>query len=420
MFLLLFTVLAGLELRPVELGEEILDVRVADIDADGEEDIIAVSEKHIFLFRGGRGPAVRRRAPTLTVLGHGLVGIVSKGVYHPVRDPFGKWEVGPPGPPSLLSGLGANKPALILSPGDADGDGKDDPLITGPDGLHTPAGVLPLIPRAELAIKRNELFAVEYRIPVPTIGNWSGAGRELVFLVEDELRSYRGLKRTDQIPFKLPTHGKTPDSVRRNHVLFEDVDQDGRLDLLVLFARGRTGLTVRFEATVRFFRGGHVYDHERQGFFRPASYLKVDGALLRADLLDLDSDGDLDLVLGTIDTGILAAARGEAPTEYFGFRFDKRTFHRVPIWRHEGTMSLARFTNKPEPPVRFLPDLDDDGRPEALVMQGKTVVLLEATRMGPFKKRASETVKGAGVPAIGRTRAAVPHKTGILVAENRP
>jgi len=416
--LLLAASLTGLELRPVELEEEIRDARVVDVDADGEEDVVAVSKKHLFLLRGGRGPPVRRPAPPLTVLGRGLVGVVRDGVYRPVEDPFGEWKVGEPGPRPLLAGLGKSEPALLLSPGDVDGDGRDDPLVAARDGLHTPTGVLPLVPRADLSIKRNELFAVEYRIPVPVVGNWSGAGRELVFYREDEIRSYRGLEQTDRIPFALPTHGRTPDSVRRNHVLFRDVDRDGRLDLLVLFARGRTGLSVRFEATVRFFRGGRIYHHEKGGFFRPASYLKVDGALLWTDLLDLDGDGDLDLVLGTIETGLAAAALGQAPTHYFGFRFDTRRFHRVPAWRHKGTMDLAAFTEKPEPPVRFLPDLDGDGRPEALVLQRGRVALLEATSKGRFVKRTAVEANKTGVPSVGRTRAAVAHASGVLVAED--
>ncbi len=45
-------VLAGVVLRPIALEDPVLDVRVADIDLDGHEDVVAITEKELFLFRG--------------------------------------------------------------------------------------------------------------------------------------------------------------------------------------------------------------------------------------------------------------------------------------------------------------------------------------------------------------------------------
>lgn len=408
----------GIALEPVALPEKPLDVRVVDIDADGVEDVVAVGETKLFLFRGGRGPALVREAPPLTVVGRGLCGVVRDGRFRAVQDPFGDWKEGEPGPASLLAALGRTKPALLVSPGDLDGDGRDDPVLSGPAGFHAPGAVVPVVPTATLDILRNETFAVGFRIPVPTVGNWSGRGRELVFFHADQVLAFRGAERTDAIPLKLPTRGREAESIRRNQVFVRDIDNDGRLDLLVVVAKGATRLFATFEATARFFRGGRVYHHGKQGYYRPASFLKVAGALLKPELMDLDSDGDLDLVLCTVEMGPLAHARGSAEGTYHLFRFETRAYRRNPAWTFRGQVPTSAFSEKPQPPVRFLPDLDGDGRPEALSI-GKEVRLLEADRMGRFRRVARHAATGVGRPAVGRTRAAVPHAGGLLLVETQ-
>ena len=334
-----------------------------------------------------------------------------------MTDPFGAWKEGEPGPVSLLSGLGRNQPGLLVSPGDVDGDGRDDAVLATREGFRAPRGLVPIAPTADLVIKRNEMFAVEYKIPVPVLGNWSGQGRELVFFHDDSIVSYRGVRETDRVPLPLPTHGKNVDSIRRNHVFVRDIDGDGRLDLLVVVARGSTG-SFSFEATARFFHGGRIYHHGKQGFFRPRSFLKVAGVLLKSTLIDLDSDGDLDLILSSVIPSAEAAIRGNADGLYHCFRFEKRAFRRLPAWTFKGSVPLSTFTEKPVPPVRFLPDLDGDGRPEALAV-GPTVILYEANREGDFRRVARIKLKGATRSHAGTRRAALAHESGIVVVEGR-
>jgi hypothetical protein len=198
-------------------------------------------------------------------------------------------------------------------------------------------------------------------------------------------------------------------------VLLRDVDKDGRLDLIVVLAKGSTGLFSAFEATAMHFPGGHVYNREQNKFLQPKSRIKVAGALLEPMLLDLDGDGDDDLVLSTIDTGILAGATGSAPGVFHGFRFEEGAFQRNPAWTVRGSVPLAAFTEDPRAPVTFLGDLDGDGRPEALSL-GKKVALLGAGADGTFAAVAEAEFEATGRPAIGRRLAALPGKSGVLVA----
>ena len=410
--------IAGLTVVPVDLGEPVLDVRVVDLDADGVEDIIAVTKTRTLLWRGGEGKPIERPKAQLIVVGKGLVGVVRDGRYRPVADPFGAWEEGDPGPRSLLAALGRNEPRLLDAPGDVTGDGRDDPVIASLQGVHAPAGLLPITPDARLEISRNECFAVEYQLPVPVVGNWSGKPRELVFFHKNAVVSFHGLKETDRLSLPLSLRGKGAEAIRRNHVFLRDIDNDGRLDLVVVVARGKEGLFGEVEATASVWLGGRIYNRERKGFYKRAAVLKVDGALIAPALIDVDGDNDLDLVLSTIRASILSGASGTAPGAYLVFRFDNGSYARKPAWSHKGTVPMSTFTKKPIPPVTFLRDLDGSGRPRAVEF-GKDVALLEADG-ATFKVASRWKLKPLGVPSCGRRIAVVRGETGVLILRGKP
>jgi len=418
--MLVALLLAGLQFRSLPADAPVGDLRIVDLDADGRDDLVALSGTELLLFRGSeRGipdrPTARRPAAPVTVLGHGLCGVVREGWFRTVRDPFGAWEEGEASAPSLL-GAFAGPPALLASPGDVDGDGRDDPVLATAEGYRACGALVPVRPESSLAIGEKEYFGVIHRLPVPRLGNWSGRERELVFFQGGSLLAFSGSEETDRIPLPLDLEGVEGDAVRRNHVLVEDVDGDGSLDLLVIQARGAAKLFGEFEASAVLFLGGRVFDRATGKFQRPASVLKVSGVLLHAALRDLDSDGGKELILSTVATGVVAAATGTAPGTYLVFRWADGGFSKSPAWTFTGPVPLEAFTDDPVPPVAFLPDLDGNRRPEALAT-GERCELFEAGANGKFEARASSEYPAAGRPALGRGRAAFAGPKGILLVE---
>ncbi|MCZ6786435.1 MAG: hypothetical protein O7E54_04645 [Planctomycetota bacterium] len=412
-------VLAGVVLRPIALDDPVLDVRVADIDLDGHEDVVAITQKELLLFRGtAKGlettPAVRRPAPALTVVGRGLLGIVREGRYRTISNPLKEWTEGEPAFASLLGALGTGEPALVSAPGDLDGDGRDDVVLATPDGMRAGAFRLPVTPRANLEIKDNETFAVRYEIPVPVIGRWRATGRQVLFVGRDAIVAFEGGKEVERVPLPPPPEGEDPQSIARRHILVRDVDADGRLDMIVVQAKGAMRLFSVFEGVAAYFRGA-VYDFEKKRFRAP-SVRKVPGALLRPALVDVDGDRDLDLILSTVQTSGLGAVTGKAPGVSYLFLFEDGDFSRRPGWTYKTFVPMANLGVVPHSPVTFLPDLDGNGFGE-LIDQSNGVLLAEAAAKGSFNILKFEKFPSTGAPAVGRQRAAVPGETGLLVVE---
>ncbi|MEM8883237.1 MAG: VCBS repeat-containing protein [Planctomycetota bacterium] len=393
--LLLF---AGLVLQEIPLDDPVVAAQVADVDADGTEEIVAVTKKHLVVLRNGKEIA-RHDAPPVTIVGKGLMilgtreNLASAGLPQP-----------------LVGSLGRGDPVLLRSPGDLDGDGRDDPIYATQSELFTPERRFPMAPQASLEIRGREAFAVQYSLPVPVVGGWSGRGREVVLYDDSTVRALArtGTVRTLELP--LRDLAKSAEGIRQNAVFIEDLDGDGRLDLLLVMAKGEMRVFADFQVTVWFFRGGRIYDEKRKGFFRPATVIKVPGALLGARLLDADGDGDKDFMLATMSTSMLSVPTGQ----YQLFRCEKGVLARQPTWKHEGVVPLENLRREPKPPAAMLPDLDGDGRPE-LVVRGERTTLFRGNAKGGFDRVGAKSTK-AQQPVIGRTRAVFITEKGVLIA----
>lgn len=385
--------LAGVVLLPVPLPEPVLDVRVADVDADGREEIVAVTAKELLLIDANGKIVSRRPALPLTIVGHGLLS--------------GKLT-----PPPLLGGLGIAKPILADSPGDLDGDGKDDLIYATRAGFVAPGGIVPVRPEAVIEIKRAEAFAVQYAIPVPAVGGWtSAATRELVLYDQAKIRSFLDGKQTASLTLPIKELAPDAEGIRRNEVFIRDLDADRRLDLLLVMGKGSMKLFAQFEVSAWHFPGGRIYNEKRKGFYRPATVIKVSGALLESALVDADGDGDLDFALSTVSTSMLSLPKATQ----FVFLCEKGKLARRPAWTYTGPISMSAFGLEPDPPYDLLPDYDGDGRPE-LVARTNELRVLRANDKGGFDVALRSSV-AAGKPACGRTFAAMITKKGLLLVK---
>jgi len=382
--------LAGIALLPVPLPEPVLDVRIADIDADGKEEIVVVTEKELLVLDTTGKVLARHPVAPLTIVGRGLM-------------------IAPQDPRPLLGGLGVAKPVLVDSPGDLDGDGRDDPIYATRDGFITPGGLVPAPPRAVMEIKRAEAFAVQYAIPIPAVGGWTGKDRELVLYDEGTFRSFRNGKQTGSLKLPLKELAPAAEGIRRNEVFLRDLDGNNRLDLLLVMGKGSMKLFSTFEVSAWYFPGGRIYNEKRKGFYRPATVIKVPGALLESTLVDADGDGDLDLALSTMSTSMLAVPSATMRV----FLHDKGKLQRQPAWTYKGPIAMSAFGPEPDPPHDLLPDLDGDGRPE-LVARTNDLRVLRANAKGGFDEVVRKKIK-AGKPAVGRTVAAMITDKGLLL-----
>jgi hypothetical protein len=320
--------------HPVDLPDDVVEVRAADVDRDGVDELIFVSAHH-----SGRRPD----ATTLTVVDVGPSGEVTGRRAFPLdRKPI-LWDAGPglwrltgkgareltaEDPktlpvPTMLASLGPSTPrhARLLS--DIDHDGVPELLAHNGRSLvfvQLDSGKSVELPAAafgelsESDRRGGGQITVSARWPRTEIGDFNGDGIDDILLLNgDHMQVWAGRAGeapaeairvnlpVDIDPYRDPTLPPDADRKPVERVWVRDVNGDGIIDLVVHRAvLSGSWLGATAELVVALGTG--------TGFSKPA-LIQTESAAVDVELEDVDSDGDLDLVVPQIDITLSNMAR---------------------------------------------------------------------------------------------------------------
>lgn len=318
----------------VELPEDVVEVRAADVDSDRVDELVFVSRHHsgrqpdavtltVIDVDPSGDPAGRRtiplgRVPMLWDTEPGLWGLTADGA----RDLMGSDTPVVP-VSSILSHLGPTSPRAAPLLSDIDGDGAPELLVHDGRGLAfvqlgtgethrlraRSFGAL-----SESTRRGGSQVEISVRWPRLEVADVDGDGIEdIIELSGDHLTVWTGRpgaapegpKRVD-LPIDIDPYvdpALPPDADRKpvERVWLRDVDGDGKVDLVVhraVVAGSWLGATAELIVS----RG------TGNGFARPA-LIRTEAAAVDVALEDVDSDGDLDLIVPQIELTFSNMAR---------------------------------------------------------------------------------------------------------------
>jgi hypothetical protein len=318
---------------PIDLPADLVAVHAGDLDGDGRDELVLVSRPD-----GARGVA----PVTLTAVAFGADGAESgrrtfslgttpllwdvQGGLHGVG-PDGPVTLEPGGPrtllaaPTLLGALGPTTPQSADVVDDLDDDGVPEVLFHSRGRLRavsvdgTDRGSVAAAVRGRLGGKDESGGRAQHltvRWPSLVVADLDGDGRKDLLLPEGRtLRVWRtgaqlGAERLD---LRLPVDLDPPDDPAKQRgarkelgrAWFQDVDADGRVDLITQHWR-IDGSWFGTTAEIALYRG------TGRGF-EAARVVQTDSAPVEVRTLDYDGDGDLDLLVPQVDTGVGNLAR---------------------------------------------------------------------------------------------------------------
>ncbi|MEE9392720.1 MAG: VCBS repeat-containing protein [Planctomycetota bacterium] len=287
-------------------------------------------------------------------------------------------------------------PHLWHWPLDIDGDQQDDlflPVATGvawfkgqKKGLSPQSKLLPLPGRRSVARDGRGAFMYQRDLPSPTMADIDGDGRsDLAWFDADGLHYYLQPKPgqfdlANPGLFALPwlASGTADGVIEQTDIGLEDLDGDGRADLVLSRMRSKAGEVSDMETTIVILlnRGG------KDPFPRqPDTVIRTKGVVgIGPHARDIDGDGMTDLVIGTYGARLADAVSrffGVVPVVlrlYRGRRGDSGPFDSAPSLEHKLKVAVADFDRwSGRNAAHFQHDFDGDKIVDLVVMrrQGK-------------------------------------------------
>ncbi len=241
----------------------------------------------------------------------------------------------------------------------------------------------------------------------PALADVNGDGHQDLVAFAD-----RGLNVHFQRPAETPPFRATPDrrfSLERivradsstdddafNYVNLnlDDVDRDGRADLTVYETTGQIGVFESMETRVYFFRGraDDWGKPDGRGGRAPDQRLSLAGVSISPVLIDIDGDGDSDLILSSLRTDLFQTATQalfqSVDVTYFVFRYQKNDnpdasgFSESPDYKRDFTIDLKRVEGRGTIPyAHFWGDYDGDGIQDMLSLEDEDTIAIYPGRV---------------------------------------
>lgn len=286
---------------------------------------------------------------------------------------------------------------------DLDGDGRDEIILPTPSGYavwgRKNGEAARLTRRGEIRLQAQERFAPRFEqrflsrlltrisyLPCVVAGDENADGRlDLISIDGRGLLVFRqrpdgsfpadpdlvgqlsGLQGDAAAGGNGRQSGAMLETVR---VVVEDIDGDGRLDVLASRSGGPTGLLSDMRTRFMVFMG------RRDGWFgrqRPDRLLSLRGLSVNPSLVDCDGDGKLDLVASSLRTDMLAnlkrALVNSVTVTYVVFRGtgDGRIFDSEPFFQRDVEIPMDHLDAGGSAPLLFFNgDFDGDGQHDLL------------------------------------------------------
>lgn len=346
---------------------------------------------------------------------------------------------------------------------DLDADGRADLTVPLPDGYlvafrekdggFRPAGRVRLEGEARLSKHTNPVFesdfvALRHTLPLLRPADFDGDGRTdllalhetvlSVFLQDGEGGFPAGPSVRARLPFlERPGDGAEMNLIEARRVAVDDVNRDGRADLIYVSTHGKVGLFSSIKTAFALFLG-------RKGAFyaeKPDSLLNVPGVALRPSYEDHDGDGDHDLLVAAVRTdlfqGAVSAVVKEVTVTYHLFLCGPDgAWARAPAFSEEVTFPTS-LIDKGEvaPRALFSGDWNGDGLRDKVTVEeddeGKTLLVFPGRLDGGRYRFADEPsarvaadvsadLETADLNGDGRADVLFYHSDHVCVVLSRP
>lgn len=443
----------GIGAYRLPLEDEVRSVHLADVDNDGREDVLVLARATakagqpahdvLWILSTPAQPTPRTYFPEdartrLPLTGElARMGAVTAGRFGP-RGAIRLRFFGARGAVDLDVASGTRTPlpparkaasqferspsAAILwwdGVADLDGDGRDEcwvPTRGTASAMRVLAGDPSKDVTLSLAVNNRAHTSIEHailrRIDVPTLQpvDLDGDGqRELMALRAGALLAWSLVDTAEEprapafrlpLPFLERPEGLGPEMLYAPRLQLDDVDGDGKTDLLVTLISGRSDRIGSLRTTFVHYPG--PFRNPDTGVLVPMrARIDTESVALHPQFVDLDGDGAKDYVGDSIRSRgifeLIPRLMGQDPEIHMvGFQFDKRagTFRETPWFTMERTYPSAEaLSNRFGINAMLSGDFDGDKRADLLDLTN-----LEAVTV--LKGSAADTDAWAFAPAL--------------------